>query len=131
MFFFLITAAFFGAFGFVFSTMNPFFEFYKTIAGFALLAAPVCLVLWLIVTLFWPDSLFQPGYSILHDSEFLDGLFCRIPHFRLALLSLVISLSLFWIHSLVFPIGFTAFLASFEMLIARLLFFTCGSSWKR
>lgn len=129
MLFFLITAALFGLFS-LFRFLNPFFAFYTVIAVVSLMASAVCLVLWLIMTLFKPATLFAPGDSFINDNTFLDGLFCKVPYFRFALLSLVISLALFWIHSLVFPISFTVFLASITMGLARLLFFTYGSSGK-
>ena len=128
--FFLIIGILFGVFSLL-NFLNPFFGFYMLVARVSLPASGVCLVLWLIITLFKPSSLFKPGYSFMHNSAFFDWMFCRIPHFRLALLSLMVSLVLMWAHSLVFPIGFTIFLLSIVMFIARLLFFNYGSLWKK
>jgi len=130
MLFFLITAGLFGVFGFAFHSINPIFGFYKDIARFSLMASAVCLVLCLTVTLFRPKSLFEPGRSLYGVSKLGDKVFGKIPYFRISLLSLVISLALFWIHNLVFPVGFTVFLVSIEMFLARMLFFVYGSAYR-
>jgi hypothetical protein len=120
MLFSAITAILFGAFGFLFSFINPFFEFYKTIALYSFFAASACLVLWFI------RALFGRRLSSGSGGGALDEFFTEIPWFRMMLLSLVVSLSLFWIHSLVFPIGFTVFLVSLLMFLARFIFVIFG-----
>jgi hypothetical protein len=92
--------------------------------------AAVSLVLWLAITLFRPMTLLMPGRS-LSDVKWLCVIFCVVPYFRISLLTLVISLVLSWLHELVFPIGITVSLVSFQMFLARMLFFSYGSFWNR
>lgn len=127
----LITAVLFGVFGLLFGLISPFFLFYRTIAMCALAVMGICLVLWLAVTLFKPSSMFMPGYSVMREANWLDWLFCKAPLFRISILSLVGSLALFWIYRLVFPVLFTIFLVTLEMVFIRLLFFLYGSAGKK
>ena len=127
--FFIITAILFGVCKYLFRELNLLFNIYAIIAGISLAAGTISFVLALIMILFFHTWL-EPGYSFLHDSVFLDGLFCDVPYFRIMIVALVASILLSWVHDYVFPIGFTVFLISLEMVLARSLFFTYGSSGK-
>jgi hypothetical protein len=116
--FFILTAILFGVFGLIFNLINSFFGFYISIAIYSLYASGVCIVLGLI------KAMFRLGGGDEGPSDVTESLCNSVPWFRLTLLSLVASLALFWIHGLVFPIGFTVFLVSFLMFFARLIFVT-------
>ena len=129
MLYFIISAALFGIFSLL-RWSNPFFGFYANIAVYALMAASICFVLWLIITLFIPKTLIMPGRSF-GGSGRINSLFCDVPWFRIAIISIVVSLALSWLNRLVFPIGLTVFVVSVEMFVARILFFIYGSSANR
>ena len=127
--FFIITAILFGVCKYIVDEPNLLCKLYTIIAGISFAAGTLSFVLALIMILFFHTWL-EPGYSFMHDSYFFDRLFCDIPYFRITIVALVASILLSWVHKYVFPIGFTIFLISLEMLLARLLFFTYGSSGK-
>ena len=129
MLFFIISAALFGLFSLL-RWVNPFFRFYGNIAVYALIAACISFVLWLTITLFIPKTLIMLGRSI-GGSGRIHSLFCDVPWARIAIISFVVSLALSWLNRLVFPIGFTSFIMSVEVVIARMLFFIYGSSANR
>lgn len=128
--FFILTSILFGVCKHIVSDLNLLFKVYAIITGFSIAFGTISLVLGLIMILFFSHTLSEPGYSFLHDSYFLDWFFCDVPYFRIMIVALVASIVLSWAHKYVFPIGFTVFLISLEMLLARFLFFTYGSSGK-
>jgi hypothetical protein len=119
-----MTALLFGAFGLL-SFLNPFFGFYFAVAAVALMASAVCFILGLIKTMFFPLSLLSlrlPGDGAISSVKWLNAVFCRFPHFRISVLALCASITLFWVHKWVFPVGITIFLVATEMLVARFMF---------
>ena len=127
MLFSLITSILFALYG-LFLKIPLFITVYHFITSFSLRAAAICFILWLAITLFCPSSLFEPGQSIGGIIYWLDDLFYGIPWFRISLLTFFISLILGWLSAWIFSIAITISLVSFEMFIARILFFTYGSA---
>ena len=126
MLFFLITGGRLRCWSSVLN-QEAFSLIYMMASAFSLLGAVICFVLWLAITLFCPSTLLEPGRSFKGLSYFADGIFYDIPWFRISILSLVISGFLFAVSPLVFSIGITISVVSFEMSMASLLFFTYGS----
>lgn len=127
--FFIITAGVFYGCKYICKDVNLLCKLCDIIAKISLAFGTISFVLALIMILFC-HALWEPGYSFLHDSDFFDRLFCDVPYFRIMIVALVGSKLLSWVHEYVAPIGFTIFIISLEMLLARLLFFTYGSSGK-
>lgn len=127
MFFSLITS-------FLFGLCEPFLKLplfimaYHFIISFSQLAAAICFILWLAITLFRPSTLFETGQSIGGIVYWLDDLFYGIPWFRISVLTFFISLILGGLSAWIFSITITTSLVSFEMFIARFLFFIYGSA---
>lgn len=119
---------------FLFGLCEPFLKLplfimvYHFIISFSKLAAAICFLLWLAITLFCPSSLFEPGQSISGNTYWLDDLFYGIPWFRISLLTFFFSLILGGLSVWIFSIAITISLVSLEMFIARFLFFTYGSA---
>jgi hypothetical protein len=120
----LITALLFGLFGLL-RFLNSFFDFYFRIAGIALAVSAVCFILGLAKLLFFPKALLMlrlPEERAKSNIKLLNVILGKVPYFRISILAFCISITLFWIHKLVFPIGITVSLFSTEMSIARLMF---------
>lgn len=101
---------------------------YHFIISFSKLAAAICFLLWLAITLFCPSSLFETGQSIGGIVYWLDDLFDGIPWFRISVLTFFISLILGGLSVWIFSLAITISLVSLEMYIARFLFFIYGSA---
>lgn len=127
MLFSLITSFLFGLYV-PFLKLPLFIMVYDFIRSFSLLAAAICFILWLAITLFCPSSLFESGQSISGNIYWLDDLFYGIPWFRISLLTFFIFLILGGLSVWIFSIAITISLVSLEMFIARFLFFTYGSA---
>ena len=130
MLWFLITSGLFNVFGRIGSiqSIEILSVFYAGVTGISMALASICLVLWVLFTVIRPSSLFEPGRSI-RGIGWLDDLFCEIPHFRIGLLALIISVALAWIHPFVQPLALTAFLFATVMWLGRLLLFVYGSAY--
>jgi hypothetical protein len=125
MLFFIITAILFGLFSLL-QFIDHFFRIYASIALYSLGLAAISLVMWMIITLLRPSTLFERGRSLhigYHAQEFVR----RIPWFRISMGSLFSGLVFSWLHQLILPISISMFLFCVEIGLAKLLFVIYGS----
>ena len=111
----------------VIKSVENFGEIYIYISSVFGVLAIICLVIWLLITIWKPSTLFMPGGS-LSSIGWLKTLICGIPHFRIGLSTLIIGLLFTKIIPLVSAIAITIFLVAIFLWLARILLMFYGSA---
>lgn len=100
---------------------------YTLIGSLSGVLAMICLVIWLLIKIWNPVTLLLPGGS-LSSVGWLRDLLCGIPHFRIGLSALIISVAISGIFPFISAVALTIFLVATSMWIARILLMVYGSA---